>query len=265
MISSLFLSHGAPNMALHDTPVRKFMVDLGNSYPKPDAIIAVSAHFETTGAVVVSDPNPGMIYDFRGFEQELYNVNYPAPGNPELAQEVTDLVQSSGLPVRVLAERGFDHGTWVPFSLVWPQADIPIVQLSIDPDESAEYHYRLGRALAPLAARNILVVGTGNITHNLQALFAGDKSPEFIDKVRGWVDEFLNWVDSELDSGNSANLLEFKEKAPYWRENHPTDEHFLPIFVAMGAAGKDFAARKIHESVTYDFLAMDAWEFRPAD
>ncbi|MEM7216262.1 MAG: class III extradiol ring-cleavage dioxygenase, partial [Pseudomonadota bacterium] len=109
----LFLSHGAPNMALHDTPVRKFMSGLGQLYPRPDAIVSVSAHFETKGPVVVTDPNPEMIYDFRGFEPELYQMNYPAPGHPELAAEIAELISDAGLPVTKLSKRGFDHGTWV--------------------------------------------------------------------------------------------------------------------------------------------------------
>ncbi len=260
-VSSLFLSHGAPNMGLHDTPVRQFMSGLGKKYPKPDVIVAVSAHFETAGAVVVADPKPEMIYDFRGFEAELHEAQYPAPGHPQLALQIADLLNAAEIPVQVIKKRGFDHGIWVPFSLAWPEADIPVVQVSIDPDETPQYHYRLGKALSTLPQQNILIVGTGNITHNLQALFSTDKSPQAIARVKHWVDEFLGWFDSELESGKSDNLLDYKQKAPFASENHPTDEHLLPIYVAMGAAGEHFSARKIHESFTYDFLAMDAWEF----
>ncbi|MEM9330676.1 MAG: class III extradiol ring-cleavage dioxygenase [Pseudomonadota bacterium] len=260
----LFLSHGAPNMALHDTPVRQFMSRLADAYQRPEAIVSVSAHFETKGPVVVTDPGPEMIYDFRGFEPELYEVQYPAPGNPELAEEVAGLIAAAGLPVSKLAKRGFDHGTWVPLSLVWPDADIPIVQVSIDPDESPEYHLRIGRALSSLPQKNIAVIGTGNITHNLPALFSKGKDPKLDANIKDWVAKFLKWFDSELESGNAGNLLNYREKAPFAAENHPTDEHLLPIYVALGAAGNKFSAKKIHESYTYDFLAMDAWEFKAA-
>lgn len=259
----LFLSHGAPNMALYDSPVRTFMRGLAKAYQKPDAIVSVSAHFETKGAVVVSDPNPSMMYDFRGFEPELYAVEYPAPGNPELAQEIHDLLSDANTPVTQLAKRGFDHGTWVPLALAYPDADIPVVQLSIDPDESPDYHHRIGRALASLPARNIAVIGTGNITHNLPALFSKGKDPELDANIKSWVADFLSWFDQQLESGNDDNLLNYRKKAPFAKENHPTDEHLLPIFVALGAAGATKKARKIHASYNFEFLAMDAWEFSP--
>ena len=259
----LFLSHGAPNMGLRDLPVRDFMKTLSDNYQKPDAIISISAHFETKGTAVVSDPNPGMIYDFRGFENALYEQDYPAPGHPELAKEVAELISDTGRIVSVLSQRGFDHGTWVPLSLVYPDADIPIVQVSIDPDETPEFHYRLGQALSSLPQRNIAVIGTGNITHNLPALFQKGSDPHVDANIKEWVDVFLDWYGSQLESGSVDNLLNYKEKAPFAKENHPTDEHLLPIYVALGAAGEKQKARKIHASYDFDFLAMDAWEFAP--
>lgn len=259
----LFLSHGAPNMALHDTPVRQFMMTLGQEYQKPDAIVVASAHFETDDVCVVTDPNPEMIYDFRGFEPELYEMNYPAPGHTALADEVADLLETGGLNPKRLEKRGYDHGTWVPFSLVWPKADIPIVQVSISPDKSPDHHYRIGEALSGLPQRNIAVVGTGNITHNLQALFGKGRDAELDANIKSWVEKFLAWFDSEIESGNADNLMNYREEAPFAAENHPTDEHLLPIYVAMGAAGEEQKARKIHASYEFDFLAMDAWEFAP--
>ena len=251
-------------MALHDTPVREFMSKLGERYRNPDAIVAVSAHFETEGAAVVTDPAPEMIYDFRGFEQELYDIQYPAPGHPALAEEIASLIADAGLPVTRIPKRGFDHGTWVPLSLAWPEADIPVVQVSVDPVQGPEYHYRLGQALSSLPERNIAIIGSGNITHNLKAFFLKGKDPELDANIKGWVVEFLSWFDSEIESGKSDNLLNYRENAPFAVENHPTDEHLLPIFVAMGAAGDKYSAKKVHESYTHDFLAMDAWEFSPA-
>jgi len=262
----LFLSHGAPNMALHDTPVRDFMRSLSKQYQKPDAIIAISAHFETSGTAVVSDPNPEMIYDFQGFESELHEANYPAKGHSDLAREVLELLEKASINVVDLEKRGFDHGTWVPLSLVYPQADIPIVQVSIDPDETPEYHYKLGQALASLPQRNIAIITTGNITHNLPALFDKGKDSELDANIKNHVVEFLRWFDSQLESNHTENLLSYRKKAPFAAENHPTDEHLLPIYVAMGAAHgnkpEKTKARKIHASYNFDFLAMDAWEFR---
>lgn len=265
----LFLSHGAPNMGLHDAPVRDFMRTLAGRYPQPDAIISVSAHFETKGTAVVSDAKPEMIYDFRGFEPELHEMVYPASGHPELAKETLMFLKSAGINAVEIKKRGFDHGTWVPLSLVYPQADIPIVQVSIDPDETPEYHFKLGQALASLAERNIAIIGTGNITHNLPALFSKGRDPELDANIKGYVEAFLKWFDDQLESNHLENLLNYRNKAPFAEENHPTDEHLLPIFVALGAANGPAAekvkaqkkARKIHASYNYDFLAMDAWEF----
>ncbi len=260
----LFLSHGAPNMALHDSPVRRFMSGLGSKYPRPKAIVAVSAHFETKGPAVVTDASPGMIYDFRGFDPDLYEMQYPAPGHPELAGEIADAIEAAGMPVQRIPERGFDHGTWVPFSLAWPDADVPVVQVSIDPDATPEYHYRLGRALSEQPLRNVAVVGTGQITHNLRALFSKGQDAELDQNIKGWVEDFLKWFDEKLEEGSVDELLDYRSPAPFAAENHPTDEHLLPIFVNMGAAGEQYRAKKIHDSVTYDWLAMNAYEFRSA-
>ena len=261
----LFLSHGAPNMALHESPVRDFMRDLGNHYSRPEAIISVSAHFETSGTAVVSDASPEMIYDFRGFEPELHDAVYPAPGHPELASEVLERLCAAGIGAVEIEKRGFDHGTWVPLSLVYPQADIPIVQVSIDPDASPETHYKLGQALSSFPARNIAVIATGNITHNLPALFSKGRDPKFDANIKSYVESFLAWVDTQLESNHLENLLNYRKNAPFAEENHPTDEHLLPIFVALGAANgvapEKVKARKIHASYAFDFLAMDAWEF----
>jgi len=261
----LFLSHGAPNMALHDTPVKQFMQNLGSLYQKPDAIIVISAHFETDGTAVVSDPLPEMIYDFRGFEPELYEVKYPAKGSPELASEVLAILHKTGIEAVDLQKRGYDHGTWVPFSLAFPDADIPLVQVSIDPHATPEYHFKLGSALASFPERNIAVIGTGNITHNLSALFSKGKDPKLDANIKHYVERFLEWFDKQLESNHLENLLNYRKVAPFASENHPTDEHLLPVFVALGAAtGKQIStvkARKIHASYSFDFLAMDAWEF----
>ena len=264
----LFLSHGAPNMVLHDAPVRDFMLGLAGNYPKPEAIVSFSAHFETQGTAVVSDAKPEMIYDFRGFEPELHEMDYPANGHSAMAKEILTLLKSAGINAVDVKHRGFDHGTWVPLSLVYPQADIPIVQVSIDPDETPEYHFKLGQALASLADRNIAIIGTGNITHNLPALFSKGRDPELDANIKGYVETFLKWFDEQLESNHLENLLNYRNKAPFAEENHPTDEHLLPIFVALGAANGESStqkkARKIHASYNYEFLAMDAWEFSKA-
>lgn len=263
-LPSLFISHGAPNMSLSPSEVREFVSRLGSKYPKPAAIVVCSAHFETTGPAVVCDASPQMIYDFRGFEKELYEFQYPAPGEPALAERVAQLIEAEGMKVERVAKRGFDHGIWVPLSLIYPEADIPVVQLSIDPNETPDYHYRLGRAIASLGTENVLLIGSGNITHNLPALSLQGKDLEKDHLLKIHVAKFIDWFDARLGEGEVDALLGYRAQAPYAVENHPEDDHLLPIFFSMGAAGEKFRAEKLHESCTYGAMAMDAYEFQSA-
>lgn len=150
---SLFVSHGAPNLILHDSPARAFLAGYAAALPKPEAIVCVSAHFETDAPAVVDDPAPGMIYDFGGFEPELRTIVYPAPGDPALAGRVAGLVSAAGLPVAHVPRRGYDHGTWVPLKLLYPDADVPVVQVSVQPAADAAHHFRIGRRWRPCAGR----------------------------------------------------------------------------------------------------------------
>ena len=187
---SVFVSHGGPNVVIEPSEAHDFLASLGRLLPRPQAIVIVSAHFETEGPVVVTDPNPAMIYDFGGFPQELYEKVSPAPGEPELAMRVATMLASAGLSPRIAPERGYDHGAWNPLILAFPDADIPVVQLSIDPHRDAAYHYALGAALAPLREEGILLLGSGHMTHHLRAVFASsrhgrDPDPELPGKIEG--------------------------------------------------------------------------------
>ena len=168
---SLFISHGGPNVVTDESPARTYLMGLSHLLPKPKAIVIVSAHFETGGVAVVTDPAPGMIYDFGGFSLELYKMVYTAPGAPELAERVIAMLEKAGFAPFRLEKRGYDHGAWTPLKLAFPEGDIPVVQVSIDPNRDAAWHYAIGRALAPLREEGILLIGSGHITHNLRALF----------------------------------------------------------------------------------------------
>lgn len=265
-LPSVFLSHGAPNMALYESEVREFMRGLSANYSKPRAIVMCSAHFETRGPAVVTDPSPGMIYDFRGFEEALYEMVYPAPGEPELAAEVASLLVASGdarlSRVTRVAERGYDHGTWVPLSLVYPEADVPVVQLSIDPDQGPDYHHALGAALAPLRSRGVLLMASGQITHNLRAIFTFGRDEARDAETRTHVETFMAWFEAQLEARDTQKLLNYRAEAPYAVENHPTDDHLLPLYFALGAAGEDYEVHRLHASVMMGVMAMDAYEFR---
>jgi 4,5-DOPA dioxygenase extradiol len=260
MLPTLFISHGSPMLALTDVPARHFLAGLGSELPRPRAVLVVSAHWETAApevnAVAVNDT----IHDFTGFPAALYAIRYPAPGSPELAERIVGLLAEAGLPARVDHARGLDHGSWVPLSLVYPAHDIPVLQLSVQSHLGAAYHWQVGRALAGLRAEGVLVIGSGSFTHDLRR-FRGQPvdAPEAPD-----VTAFADWFDAALTEGRTADLLAYRRLAPYAVQEHPTEEHLLPLFVAMGAAGEDAAAQRLHASANYGILRMDAYAFGAA-
>ncbi|MQT11231.1 DODA-type extradiol aromatic ring-opening family dioxygenase [Segnochrobactrum spirostomi] len=266
MLPTVFVSHGSPNMALFESPARRFMKGLAATLPRPKAILSVSAHFTTAVPVVIADEKPEMIYDFGGFERELYEMVYPAPGSPVLAEKIGRQIAAAGFDARLGIDRGFDHGTWVPLSLIYPDADIPVVQLSIQPRQDAAYHYRLGQALQGLADEGILVMASGSLTHNLNEVFdrrrGGMRPLESANEP--WAEEFSAWVADRLDQNAVDDLLAYRTKAPHAARNHPTDEHLLPLYVALGAAGAGASAERVHTSGQFGALMMDAYLFHPA-
>lgn len=259
---SVFISHGGPDIVLGDSPARKYLEGLSTVTGTPEAIVICSAHFETGGAVVVSDPNPEMIYDFGGFPDELYRMVYSAPGSPELAGRIQSMLTDAGIETQLLARRGFDHGVWTPMKLAFPKADIPVVQLSIDPGRDAAYHFALGAALAPLRAENILLVGSGHITHNLRAVFGVMRTGILNDTtLPGKVDAFTEWFNEKLGQGDRVAVLDWKKQAPFAADNHPTDEHLMPLFFAFGAGGPSAHGRRAHHSTQFGFFTYDSWLF----
>ncbi|MEQ1551727.1 class III extradiol ring-cleavage dioxygenase [Sphingorhabdus sp.] len=257
---ALFISHGAPTIVIDNTPARHFLAGLAGGLPaQPNAIVMISAHHDEPLASITSAAQPGTIHDFGGFPEELYRMRYPAPGSPDLAQRISGLLQGAGIANRLDAERGFDHGTWTPLILAWPDADIPVVQVSINLRETPEYHYRLGQALERLRDKNILIIGSGAITHNLHAFFRGGYAADA--PAQPWVTDFLGWLDAHLIADDHQAVLRAIGQAPHGTDNHPTMDHILPLFVALGAAGTQGKATKLHASVEYGVLAMDAWRF----
>ena len=259
---TLFVSHGGPNVVTEPSEARDYLSSLSALLPRPKAIVLVSAHFETEGPVVVTDPAPSMIYDFGGFAPELYEMQYPAPGEPALAMKVAHLLNDAGLKPRIAPERGYDHGAWNTMILAFPKADIPIVQLSIDPSRDAAYHFALGAALAPLREEGVLLVGSGHITHNLRAVFGAMRgglaaNPAMAQKVAA----FTDWFAEKFAAHDKAAILDWTEQAPFPVENHPTDEHLMPLFFAYGAAGEAAAATRAHASRQFGFFAWDSWLF----
>lgn len=255
---ALFISHGAPTLAMSDSPARHFLAQLGASLPRPSAILVVSAHWETMDGVAVSlAQQPETIHDFGGFPQALYEMRYPAPGAAAVAEQAARRLEGAGFTVKRSDSRGLDHGAWVPLSLIYPQADIPAAQVSVMRGASPADHERLGRALAPLREQGVLVIGSGSLTHNLYE-FRG----QAIDaEVPAWVSDFAGWMRRAIEQGDRDELLNYRTRAPHAARNHPTDEHLLPLFVALGAGGEGAIGRRLHSSHEYGILAMDVYSF----
>lgn len=251
---AIFLSHGAPLLAVDPGPAHDFLRDLGPVLGRPNAILVVSAHWEARSPRVSTAQLPATIHDFRGFPQALYQLQYRAPGAPELAQRAATLLADAGMDVEIDARRGLDHGAWVPLMLMYPAADVAVTQLSVQTHLGAEHQLRMGEALRPLRDEGVLIVGSGSATHNLSEIAFGDSERE----APSWVCEFQDWVAQAVEHGHRAQLLDYRSSAPHAQRNHPTEEHFLPLFVALGAGER---GRRIHRSHTYGVLAMDAYRF----
>jgi 4,5-DOPA dioxygenase extradiol len=256
---SLFLSHGAPDMALKESPARRFLTGLGGRIERPDAIVIASAHNEASRPTVRSPARFSTWHDFGNFDPRLFEMRYEPAGAPALASDVEARLQQAGFDAVQVSDRRLDHGAWVPLSLLFPAADVPLVAVSIDPAKDSRWHARLGAALEPLRRRNILVIGSGSISHNLHEVFR----PTGED--RQWVEAFTGWLADAAVRGDREALLGAMEAAPEATRNHPTDEHLLPFFFAMGAGGEGETAARLHHSYTWDVLAMDVYAFGEAE
>lgn len=250
----LFLSHGAPDLVLQALPARDFLAGLGQARPRPRAVVVASAHYDAgPWPCVTVAAAPRTIHDFGGFDPRLYQLQYAAPGAPSLATALADALTAAGFAPRLDDHWGFDHGTWVPLMLMYPEADIPVVALSVHANADPAYHLQLGRALAGFAADGVLVIGSGALTHNL----AQAAPPAHNTAAPDWVHAFADWAGERLAAGDEAALLDYRRQAPGARENHPSEEHLLPLFVALGAAGPRWRAERLHSSVNYRILRMD--------
>jgi 4,5-DOPA dioxygenase extradiol len=243
--AALFLSHGSPMTVIEDSACTHFLRDLGRDLDKPRAAVVMSAHWPAAAPKVGAAANPRTIHDFSGFPPALYDIRYPAVGAPDVAARVAELL---GPDCGLDASRGLDHGVWAPALLMWPEADVPLVPLTVLPNQSPAAHYDLGRRLRPLTAEGVLLIGSGAATHNLGAYV--DNS---IDAPPApWVTDFTDW----LETASIEDLLDYRRRAPHAVDNHPTEEHLLPLFFALGAGAH---RRRVHQSVEYGVIAMDCY------
>ncbi|MDR3631486.1 MAG: class III extradiol ring-cleavage dioxygenase [Desulfocapsaceae bacterium] len=256
-LPSFFISHGSPDIALMtEHPTYRFLQELPKTFSQPDAIVIFSAHWCTEHVMVSMADRHKAIYDFGGFDPRLYAMTYEPKGQPELAREVHTLLEKVDGKAELVNTSGLDHGVWILLKLMYPKADIPVVQVSIQPDRPLGYHYNLGSALAELRKKNILIIGSGAMTHNLYELsrYEHDAAPP------GWVSVFANWMKERLEAGEKDTVLQYRKLSPHALENHPTEEHLQPLFIAMGA-GDGGIAKRIHTASTYGTIMMDAYKF----
>jgi len=258
-LPTFYISHGSPRLILEDSASRDFMMGFARSLPKPRAIVIASAHFGTSRPAVLGDAKPGMIYDFGGMPQ-LRKLVYPAPGDPQVAIKVAGLWQAAGFEPAVVTGYGYDHGTWVPLMLLYPEADIPVVVISVQPHMGPAHHVAVGRALASLRDENILVIGSGSMTHNLDEFYSSDLPGDA--PAKPWVARFTDWVHGKIEAGALDDLVNYRRLAPHAVDNHPTDEHLMPLFIAIGAGANGSAkGRRIHSSTRSGVISMDTYAF----
>ena len=266
-LPTLFISHGSPMHAVSAGRAGEAWTELGRRLTRPRAILVASAHWETELPMVATSKQAETIHDFGGFPPELFRIRYSAPGAPDEAQRALQLLRDAGLTASANGCRGLDHGAWVPLLRLYPGADVPVAQISIQPSLDADHHLRVGAALAPLVRDGVLIIGSGHLTHNLREWIAdarrrGSMAIDEREPER-YVSEFCTWVDNALRSDDRAALAGWLEKAPHARRAHPTPEHFLPLMVAFGAAGPAAMVEHIDAGVDSGVLAMDAYLFWP--
>ena len=262
----LFVSHGSPMTALEPREAGAWMQRLGPAlearFGRPRAVLAISAHSLTREPVLLAAPRHEAVYDFGGFDPRLYEMRYDAPGAPDLAARVATLLAGAGIPVHRVEQGGLDHGIWTPLHYLFPDADVPVLPLAWPPNWSPQQLLTLGRALAPLAEEGVLIMASGSITHNLGRVFAGGGLHPPERPATPESTAFRDWFAARGAAADWPALLDYRRQAPHARLMHPSDEHLLPFYVAAGAAG-DGPALRVHASLTYGDLGMDAYAFGP--
>lgn len=229
---------------------------LARELPRPRAILAVSAHWNTAAPAVSAATQPETIHDFYGFPPALYELDYAAPGAADLAARVAELLPG----IRIDHQRGLDHGAWSPLRFMYPAADIPVIQLAVMPQAGAEAHYQLGQRLQPLSRDGVLVLASGGLTHNLGEIVFDAADGEALPHVA----QFRDWFAAALARRDLPALLDWQRQAPHAARAHPSPEHLLPLYVALGTAGQRATARLVHRDYQLGVLALDAFVFDPA-
>jgi 4,5-DOPA dioxygenase extradiol len=252
-LPALFVSHGSPMVAIEDEAWGRALGAYAATLAKPRAVAVVSGHFETPGPVrVTASPAPETIHDFGGFPEELYGIRYPARGDPGLAALITRLLCDAGFPARTDRDRGLDHGAWIPLRFLYPNADVPVVEISQPLRRNPEDALRMGAALSRLREEGVLLLGTGGVVHNLGRIGAED-DPE---RVEDWARAFDAWFADRLAAMDAAGIAAYRTAAPHAQLAVPTPDHFDPIFVVLGSARTGERAHTVYEGFRYGTLSM---------
>jgi 4,5-DOPA dioxygenase extradiol len=253
-LPTLFVSHGAPLFAVEPGSTGPALTAWGQTLPVDlRGIVIMSPHWMARTPAVMTTAQPETWHDFGGFPPALYELQYPAAGNPALAQEVMDLLADAGMAAKADAQRPFDHGTWVPLMHMLPKANVPVVQVALPTGWNARQVYAMGQALQSLRDKGVLVMGSGSMTHNLGEFFGGERA------VAPYVTEFSRWIEGKLAAGDLDALLDYRQQAPHAHRAHPSEDHFLPLFFALGAAGSEARPDYLSREVMYSMLAMDSF------
>ncbi len=260
VLPTLFLSHGSPMHAVRPGPAGAAWAALGRRLPRPKAILMASAHWESSIALLSGSRHPETVHDFGGFPRELYAIEYAAPGAPDIATRAAELLRLAGITAGIDGCRGLDHGAWVPLLQMYPAHDVPVVQVSLQPALGGAHHLALGRALAPLSREGVLIVGSGHATHNLRDWVAHRSTAGPLP----YVSAFTEWLAARVDARDVESLVDYRDRAPEAMRAHPTEEHYLPLLVALGAATPDARAERVVTGYEGAALAMDGWLFEPA-
>ena len=249
----LFVSHGAPTFALEPGVLGPRLAALGARLEGLQAVLIVSPHWQTRAIRVMSTAAPATMHDFSGFASELYRLQYPAPGHPEFAAQAGELLAAAGFTAGLDPQRALDHGAWVPLRYLFPDAEVPVFQVSMPLTLDTAGALRLGRALAPLRERGVMIAGSGGMTHNLMEFRQAGAAPApYVDEFRTWVRAAV--VDSEID-----RVVGYRGLAPHAARAHPSEEHFLPLLVALGARSDGEAAQVIEGGVAHGMLSMESY------
>ncbi|WAH35680.1 DODA-type extradiol aromatic ring-opening family dioxygenase [Alicyclobacillus dauci] len=257
MMPSLFVSHGSPIIAIEDNEYTKFLAYLGRRFPRPKAIALFSAHWESDTEMVSEATEYETIYDFGGFPEALYQITYPAKGSPQVAKEIEQMFEKDSISYQIDDSRGLDHGEWVVLRFMYPNADVPVVSMSINPDFTPAQQYKIGKSLEALREQDVLIIGSGVTVHNLGLLERNDT------RINDWAVEFDDWLSANITEWNLDALFQYDKLAPHVRLAVPLhgNEHFVPLFYAMGAADSARQVKLLHRSYRFGNLSQSIWQF----